>query len=137
MRKVAPSGKVPVRVVTAATALKEKENSISVRAEIENARFVMRHIRRPPLNAEFLFDIENGSDCIPASTLSDTIEAGTFLLWKLSPRSATARQRQHPVLLKDADQPALDRGMDVIRNNYASSVKRAASRNNSWISVCD
>jgi 3-hydroxyacyl-CoA dehydrogenase len=29
-----------------------------------------------------------------------------------------------PVLLKDADQPALDRGMDVIRKNYASSVKR-------------
>jgi 3-hydroxyacyl-CoA dehydrogenase len=29
-----------------------------------------------------------------------------------------------PVLLKDADQPALDRGMEVIRKNYASSVKR-------------
>ena len=29
-----------------------------------------------------------------------------------------------PVLLKDADQPSLDRGMDVIRKNYASSVKR-------------
>jgi 3-hydroxyacyl-CoA dehydrogenase len=29
-----------------------------------------------------------------------------------------------PVLLKDADQPALDRGMDVIGKNYASSVKR-------------
>ena len=29
-----------------------------------------------------------------------------------------------PVLLKDADQPALDRGMDVIRKNYSSSVKR-------------
>ena len=29
-----------------------------------------------------------------------------------------------PVLLKDADQPALDRGLDVIRKNYASSVKR-------------
>ena len=29
-----------------------------------------------------------------------------------------------PVLLKDADQPALDRGIDVIRKNYASSVKR-------------
>ena len=29
-----------------------------------------------------------------------------------------------PVLLKDADQPALDRGMEVIRRNYASSVKR-------------
>jgi 3-hydroxyacyl-CoA dehydrogenase len=28
------------------------------------------------------------------------------------------------VLLKDADQPSLDRGMDVIRKNYASSVKR-------------
>ena len=29
-----------------------------------------------------------------------------------------------PVLLKDADQPTLDRGMEVIRKNYASSVKR-------------
>ena len=29
-----------------------------------------------------------------------------------------------PVLLKDADQPALDRGMEVIRKNYAGSVKR-------------
>jgi 3-hydroxyacyl-CoA dehydrogenase len=29
-----------------------------------------------------------------------------------------------PVLLKDADQPALDRGMEVIRKNYASSLKR-------------
>jgi 3-hydroxyacyl-CoA dehydrogenase len=29
-----------------------------------------------------------------------------------------------PVLLKDADQPALDHGMEVIRKNYASSVKR-------------
>ena len=29
-----------------------------------------------------------------------------------------------PVLLKDADWPALDRGMGVIRKNYASSVKR-------------
>src|SRR5579872_5834535 len=29
-----------------------------------------------------------------------------------------------PVVLKDADQPSLDRGMDVIRKNYASSVKR-------------
>ena len=29
-----------------------------------------------------------------------------------------------PVLLKDADQPSLDRGMDVIRKNYSSSVKR-------------
>src|SRR4029077_4407300 len=29
-----------------------------------------------------------------------------------------------PVLLKDSDPPALDRGMGVIRNNYASSVKR-------------
>jgi 3-hydroxyacyl-CoA dehydrogenase len=29
-----------------------------------------------------------------------------------------------PVLLKDADQPSLDRGMEVIRKNYASSVKR-------------
>jgi 3-hydroxyacyl-CoA dehydrogenase len=29
-----------------------------------------------------------------------------------------------PVLLKDADQPALDHGMEVIRRNYASSVKR-------------
>jgi 3-hydroxyacyl-CoA dehydrogenase len=29
-----------------------------------------------------------------------------------------------PVLLKDADRPALDRGMEVIRKNYASSVKR-------------
>ena len=29
-----------------------------------------------------------------------------------------------PVLLKDADQPALDRGMDVIGKNYSSSVKR-------------
>jgi 3-hydroxyacyl-CoA dehydrogenase len=29
-----------------------------------------------------------------------------------------------PVLLKDADQPALDRGMEVIRKNYANSVKR-------------
>jgi 3-hydroxyacyl-CoA dehydrogenase len=29
-----------------------------------------------------------------------------------------------PVLLKDADQPSLDRGMEVIRQNYASSVKR-------------
>jgi len=29
-----------------------------------------------------------------------------------------------PVLLKDADQPSLGRGMDVIRKNYASSVKR-------------
>jgi 3-hydroxyacyl-CoA dehydrogenase len=28
------------------------------------------------------------------------------------------------VLLKDADQPSLDRGMEVIRKNYASSVKR-------------
>src|SRR5258707_5445959 len=27
-----------------------------------------------------------------------------------------------PVLLKDADQPALDRGMDIIRKNYASYV---------------
>jgi hypothetical protein len=45
MRKVAPSGKVPVYVVTAATALREKENSISARARIENARFVMRHIK--------------------------------------------------------------------------------------------
>jgi hypothetical protein len=82
MRKVAPSGKVPVYVVTAATALKEKKNSISARARIENARFVMRHIkRRPPLNAEFLFDIENGSDCTPASTLSNAIGAGIFLIW--------------------------------------------------------
>jgi 3-hydroxyacyl-CoA dehydrogenase len=29
-----------------------------------------------------------------------------------------------PVLLKDADQPTLDRGMEVVRKNYASSVKR-------------
>jgi 3-hydroxyacyl-CoA dehydrogenase len=29
-----------------------------------------------------------------------------------------------PVLLKDADRPALDRGMELIRKNYASSVKR-------------
>jgi 3-hydroxyacyl-CoA dehydrogenase len=29
-----------------------------------------------------------------------------------------------PVLLKDADQPALDRGLATIRKNYASSVKR-------------
>jgi 3-hydroxyacyl-CoA dehydrogenase len=29
-----------------------------------------------------------------------------------------------PVLLKDADQPALDRGMATIQKNYASSVKR-------------
>jgi 3-hydroxyacyl-CoA dehydrogenase len=29
-----------------------------------------------------------------------------------------------PVLLKDADQASLDRGMEVIRKNYASSVKR-------------
>jgi 3-hydroxyacyl-CoA dehydrogenase len=29
-----------------------------------------------------------------------------------------------PVLLKDADQSAMDRGMEVIRKNYASSVKR-------------
>jgi 3-hydroxyacyl-CoA dehydrogenase len=29
-----------------------------------------------------------------------------------------------PVLLKDADQPALDRGLDIIRKNYQSSVKR-------------
>jgi 3-hydroxyacyl-CoA dehydrogenase len=29
-----------------------------------------------------------------------------------------------PVLLKDADSPALDRGMGVIRKNYSSSVKR-------------
>src|SRR5579864_7656752 len=29
-----------------------------------------------------------------------------------------------PVLLKDADPPALDRGMAVIRKNYSSSVKR-------------
>ena len=29
-----------------------------------------------------------------------------------------------PVLLKDTDQPALDHGMEVIRKNYASSVKR-------------
>jgi 3-hydroxyacyl-CoA dehydrogenase len=29
-----------------------------------------------------------------------------------------------PVLLKDADQPALDRGMEVIRKNYATSLKR-------------
>ena len=29
-----------------------------------------------------------------------------------------------PVLLKDADRPALDRGMEMIRKNYASSVKR-------------
>ena len=29
-----------------------------------------------------------------------------------------------PVLLKDTDQPALDRGMEVIRKNYASSLKR-------------
>jgi 3-hydroxyacyl-CoA dehydrogenase len=29
-----------------------------------------------------------------------------------------------PVLLKDADQPALNRGMEVIRKNYASSIKR-------------
>jgi len=29
-----------------------------------------------------------------------------------------------PVLLKDADQSSLDRGMEVIRKNYASSVKR-------------
>jgi 3-hydroxyacyl-CoA dehydrogenase len=30
-----------------------------------------------------------------------------------------------PVLLKDADQPALDRGLATIRKNYASSVKRS------------
>src|ERR1700732_4910112 len=29
-----------------------------------------------------------------------------------------------PVLLKDADQPALDRGIANIQKNYASSVKR-------------
>ena len=29
-----------------------------------------------------------------------------------------------PVLLKDADQPALDRGLAIIQKNYASSVKR-------------
>jgi 3-hydroxyacyl-CoA dehydrogenase len=29
-----------------------------------------------------------------------------------------------PVLLKDADQPSLNRGMEVIRKNYGSSVKR-------------
>jgi hypothetical protein len=65
MRKVAPSGKVPVCVVTAATALGAKESSRSVRAEIENARLVMRHMKDPPLNTEFLFDIESDSDCIP------------------------------------------------------------------------
>jgi hypothetical protein len=45
MRKVAPSGKVPVCVVTAATALGVKESSRSVRTKIESARFVMRHIK--------------------------------------------------------------------------------------------
>src|SRR5207248_3176947 len=42
-----------------------------------------------------------------------------------------------PVLLKDADPPALDRGMEVIRKNYSSSVKRGGSRSNSWMSACD
>jgi hypothetical protein len=67
MRKVAPSGKVPVCVVTAARALGAKESSRSVRAEMENALFVMRHIKDLPLNTEFLLDIESGSDCIPVS----------------------------------------------------------------------
>ena len=73
MRNVAPSGKVPVCVVTAPTALGAKESSRSVRAETENARFVMRHIKKTPLlNTEFFLTSKAAIVCpfrVPAILL--------------------------------------------------------------------
>jgi hypothetical protein len=45
MRKVAPSGNVPICVVIAAKALAEKQSRRSVTAEMEPARFVIYHLR--------------------------------------------------------------------------------------------
>ena len=58
MRKVAPSGNVPVCVVTAAKALAEKQSRSSITAEMERGCFVMYHLRGDPA-FEFGFSIRH------------------------------------------------------------------------------
>jgi 3-hydroxyacyl-CoA dehydrogenase len=64
-------------------------------------------------------DIPKGTPIIPVSSVA-VVGAGTMG----GGIAMVFANAGIPVLLKDADPPALDRGMGVIRKNYSSSVKR-------------
>jgi hypothetical protein len=69
-------------VVTEATALAGRESSTRITANMENAHFVRRHMEGDSsLNAEFLFEIEDGSDCPRDSIAVDTFGVSIIFIW--------------------------------------------------------
>jgi 3-hydroxyacyl-CoA dehydrogenase len=97
----------------------EKEKELFVKCLFSDQSKALIHVFFGEREVGKIPDIPKDTELIPVNTAA-VVGAGTMG----GGIAMVFANAGIPVLLKDADQPALDRGMANIQKNYASSVKR-------------
>jgi 3-hydroxyacyl-CoA dehydrogenase len=113
-----------IEAIEAATKLSfeqgcEKERELFVKCLFSDQSKALIHVFFGKREVAKIPDVPKGTPLIPVNKAA-VVGAGTMG----GGIAMVFANAGIPVLLKDADQPALDRGMANIQKNYASSVKR-------------